>query len=735
MSDDAFRPLKRRRLNPNSQSSTLEPASNCLTPLPPAALLVSLPALLAHPPHHRFYIQSLCLSLFSFRKCLTLPALPPEIECRAWVGLAEIGMKVISGGLSQNDDHPWANGIEAEVEKAIGKGSIIAQKHPSLRAYKHHLSLLQAQLSQWQHKVKFARTQIRNLIASFLPTDPPHIVYSAHLALIALFITLNAPSSNPSAFSPSLVCTSSLPSQGPQDIHSALSAVSDLEALSRAHGHKHVTLLAHVLHLRILVAASMWADVPAAIRCTEAALGLSYEPTSTPKLSNTRQSSGVENAALEPEVTFVEFEDAFEAAMAVHMLIMAVVFYTHVGSAVDTSPRLSHLHALLDSGALDKFSDGVVEIMIPNGPPLVIETTHPRVLFLLAFLVSSTAKRDAVGRRPKRKVFATEGLATWETEVTREISFSLWAGMADVEEVEQRLARIKADLLCELTAVSIMRSEFDTAENSLDILIAHTRTYAIFPLYAARIALHHGHLAHALGQTARALDCYRVAAHCAEGGSYVQVVARAGEIALGIAMKGRQFDDGPINKLAAQVTYPDEDMYSNEDKKMGLQIVKVCRGMGGTLEAVGHVIEACLTPEILRAKQHLKVALDLASKAQDNHLRALVLAQIASHYFHTAGDHAIEVLQTCEQLAAGLGAPPAKLSVGAPSSRDQKQAAPVVIGNAPLGLWVGERFLELFKRSGKETRVKKQSLVNAQLTKAVENLARRGMKVQETHAS
>lgn len=137
---------------------------------------------------------------------------------------------------------------------------------------------------------------------------------------------------------------------------------------------------------------------------------------------------------------------------------------------------------------------------------------------------------------------------------------------------------------------------------SLDILIAHTRTYAIFPLYAARIALHHGHLAHALGQTARALDCYRVAAHCAEGGSYVQVVARAGEIALGIAMKGRQFDDGPVNKLAAQVTYPDEDMYSNEDKKMGLQIVKVCRGMGGTLEAVGHVIEACLTPEILRAK-------------------------------------------------------------------------------------------------------------------------------------
>jgi len=69
--------------------------------------------------------------------------------------------------------------------------------------------------------------------------------------------------------------------------------------------------------------------------------------------------------------------------------------------------------------------------------------------------VSATAKRDAVGRKPKRKVFATEGLAVWESEVTREISFTLWAGIGDLEEVEQRLARIKADLLCELIAVRV----------------------------------------------------------------------------------------------------------------------------------------------------------------------------------------------------------------------------------------------------------------------------------------
>ena len=44
----------------------------------------------------------------------------------------------------------------------------------------------------------------------------------------------------------------------------------------------------------------------------------------------------------------------------------------------------------------------------------MVQVTHPRILFLLAFLVSSTAKRDAVGRKPKRKVFANEGLAAFD---------------------------------------------------------------------------------------------------------------------------------------------------------------------------------------------------------------------------------------------------------------------------------------------------------------------------------
>jgi hypothetical protein len=104
---------------------------------------------------------------------------------------------------------------------------------------------------------------------------------------------------------------------------------------------------------------------------------------------------------------------------------------------------------------------------------------------------------------------------------------------------------------------------------------------------------------------------------------------------------------------------------------------------------------------------HLKKALDRASGAHDNHARALVLALVAAYYLHTAPDSAQTMLRTARQLAAGLGAPPkdakpvlSQASTSSPSSQTQTQTqaagaavGALVVGNAPLGMWVGERFL------------------------------------------
>ena len=91
-------------------------------------------------------------------------------------------------------------------------------------------------------------------------------------------------------------------------------------------------------------------------------------------------------------------------------------------------------------------------------------------------------------------------------------------------------------------------------------------------------------------------------------------------------------------------------------------------------------------------RAHLKAALDLASAAQDNYLRALVLALVSALYLVTSEEHARTMLETARQLAAGLGA-------SRKPGKDEQQPTPAAsqesasMGNVPLGLWIGERFL------------------------------------------
>ena len=234
-------------------------------------------------------------------------------------------------------------------------------QHPSLRSYKFHIALLQAQYSHWQHKTKYARTQLRNLISSFQPSDPPYLLYSAQLASISLLTTAHPSSSTPgrnSHVGPS--STLSPASSSPQDIHAALSTIEAMETHALDHKHPHIALFSYVLRLRVLVSANMWSEVPETIRVIETALGLSYEPAATPK---TRRSSGP-GTLPEPEATFIMFESPLEASMAVHLLMMSVAYFTHMGNANEAGPRLTHLHALLDSGVLELFPDGLIQVCV-----------------------------------------------------------------------------------------------------------------------------------------------------------------------------------------------------------------------------------------------------------------------------------------------------------------------------------------------------------------------------------
>ncbi|KAI6138979.1 hypothetical protein BKA82DRAFT_3004419 [Pisolithus tinctorius] len=159
------RPQKRLRTDPNlvdfpetasdprcpsallSSTSVLParpPTLPGLKSLPPHVLLLALPALLLHPQTHEKYTLSLFLSLKAIRLCLQLPAPAPDVECYAWTAFPEVGMRDVRSGFCKTGEHDWTRGLEEEVEKAIGKGLLLAQKHPILRHLRHHLSLLNA---------------------------------------------------------------------------------------------------------------------------------------------------------------------------------------------------------------------------------------------------------------------------------------------------------------------------------------------------------------------------------------------------------------------------------------------------------------------------------------------------------------------------------------------------------------------------------------------------------------
>ncbi|KAG1721871.1 hypothetical protein EDD22DRAFT_936390 [Suillus occidentalis] len=764
MYDTTSRPLKRQRTlnispSPDQRSSSLTPPPGSpippLRPLPPAILLLALPGLLALPPTHPDFGFSLFLSLRSLRQCLALPAIAPDIECRAWTSLAEVGMRVMESGFcSQEGECDWAVGLHAEVEKALSKGLLIAQKHPSLRSLRHHLTLLHTHFAftfpSSSTSPKFARAILRRLIASFVPSDPPGIVYDAHLALITQ-ITAPPPSSN------SATNTSPAPPGAPA-LQAILAAIDTLISLARKNHHPRIIALAHVIRLRVLLRAAAWPQRPVLGLIFDkdgkvnndkgrinAMTNAKLDDNALPRWNSitahdvnalSREYSQVRitpnQSSVEPKIEEESTQsDPAHASLVIHTLLSGTIFFTFSGNIRAAEQRLVALHEIIDSGALEGFKDGIVQIPLPPHPPLVVHTTHPLILLPLTFLVSATAKRDPVGRNPKRRLWAEAAINVLNT-ATEDIELPLWASLADRDEIIQRTVRLTADLLCELIAISIQRSEFDAAETHLNALLTLSYTHDLFDAYSARITLHAAHLAHALGDTERAGTCYRVAKSVDDernaGVGYVGAAACAGEALLRIGLcaqtQAQAHVDPGMNEDASS------DWLDAETHALAISAIQRCHGMGGTLEAVGKVVQAAVAGargEIVGAKSHLKSALSLSTLAGENHLRALLLAQVGAQYLHTAPAHAMETLAVCETLGAGMGAKQKDVDGGKGKGKEREHdtdGGDGSIGNAPLRLWVGERFLD-FKRANKPHRVAKQEAYNVMYRGAVEEMVGR----------
>ncbi|KAG6816702.1 hypothetical protein H0H87_003677 [Tephrocybe sp. NHM501043] len=323
----------------NQGSATLTSPPS-LRRLHPAALLLSLPVLLLHPKDHKMYLQSLALARHALKQCLTLPSLEPAEECRAWTGLAELGMMWLETG---------AEGLGiGEVELALTKALGISQKYPALRLYTPHLTILSARLAQqYQGNSKYATQTLRRILNSLegsahtSTSTPSHIILTLYLELIhSLALTAEDEASTAS---------------GPPSLGKCLAALNAM-VQGAGVGPNLVELLCLVIKLQLLIRYGVWTAVPGALGEAEKAFNEYDAPPSDPAFPS-------------PPVP---------PTLRTHLLILSVLFHTYAGDAQVATDRLRVLHALLDTGvlelkankagveegALEGWADGVIEVSL-----------------------------------------------------------------------------------------------------------------------------------------------------------------------------------------------------------------------------------------------------------------------------------------------------------------------------------------------------------------------------------
>lgn len=358
------RPTKRQKTE-----DTISAETPRLPHLTLANLLLSLPSLLLHPPTHTNHERSLALSYNALNQCNVLTSLDRVVECRAATGLVELGLQI---GLS-------TPGVQGEIQKALTKAVSIShfldfiiclcpfvvsrstkcmlplqavscpRSHdvaqlPSLHLYRHRISQLSSQLSLASGNPKVAQNNLKRALSTVTPNDPPHILYSTHLAIIASI--------------------SSQSSDETTNTMRSLGAISDLHELASKQGHQSMVQLASVLRLRAFVRSGLWGDVGETLDAIETNLDMAVTLNNY-SMDKTKVSEDQGQASLpSPPLTSNSSRSTLEYALIIHSLVLGIIFYTYTGDSSLATPRLKWLHELLDIQLPHFPKTGIFEVSI-----------------------------------------------------------------------------------------------------------------------------------------------------------------------------------------------------------------------------------------------------------------------------------------------------------------------------------------------------------------------------------
>ncbi|VDB88573.1 unnamed protein product [Peniophora sp. CBMAI 1063] len=410
--------MKKRAHDPDSDPTSSAPTSKRqkmdvdLSPLPPAELALALPGLLTRPPTHPQHAAGLSLSRAALHNLLSSPSnLSTEAQTHAWLQLAELSIQSLPLLPLSSDEE---EATTAEIDRALSKVLALAPKNENGRNMKTQAVLLQVQMAAGRGQAKFALKLLGRLMSGFGEKDPPALVYSARLAKVQLH--LSAPRPAPVALEEDAPLRTPAADKDPamSELRAALDAIRDMRALAdkSGEGHAHVALLCCVLRAGIVVTRGLWAEAESAVKDAEEALGLTYPES--PKPGALRRTSTGNTAAsgssvpstttvndkgktkAKPE-TFVMFEDAFEATRRDGRGVSVEPFACVAGRGRD--------ECVSGWGGRDSTTHRPTPLRPHKSSTRPLRPRLPRLSIL-----SASAKRDPVGRKPKRATSAQAGL-------------------------------------------------------------------------------------------------------------------------------------------------------------------------------------------------------------------------------------------------------------------------------------------------------------------------------------
>ncbi|BGO98015.1 Cohesin loading factor [Rhodotorula toruloides] len=582
-----------------------------------------------------------------------------RVELRANALLAETLVDTYEGTGNEKQVAP-------EAEKAITRALAISESHPSLKPFTLPLTLLHLRLAILTGKPsKYVRTNLRRLVSTLPALSPtsPASTAAAHYALQSFVVNL------PTAGTDAAASTNTIATW-----QEKLQAWQSVQELASQHGDASVRVLALLAEAQLLLIRSPSDYSRAGSILTSLFTTLGTDPSS----------------------------EEWPRTVKVLYRLVYCLWKSQMGEAKEAKDVLKNTHKLLDAqveqaeiesdqvqlafASANNDSAGSMSFRVPP---------HP-TLYTFAFLASAAIHLDPLGKSPRSGLFAEEGVRIAESKLGAREATQPVTSLAFASQNLHAVASLKVHFHLLLASLGTMRSSYTTAETHLSSALSSLRAYnsSSWTTSEAALKILFGWAQIRMARAAKGGQDEKEAEEALEAVIFAcekrRKEGKEGGIAehlKNVAMLSLLLLRLSSSTPSAPATTPTETLIR------ALSASEPSCTSSAHSRLIHSLAQALTVPSITASKAALSAALALANQMQANHVRVGVLALLANVFLWTREGEAQKMLISALKLAQSMGSA-ADRSYTYP---DAPGSPPIVIGNARLGLWLGERLLESYR--------------------------------------